>query len=673
MKRAFLIICLSFLQVAVFAQAKPVKKVALIVAVSKYADTKWAELSSKNDIELIKQSLMHQGFNAKDITVIADKQATLAGIKAAIDKDLIAKVDSGDIAVFHFSGHGQQMDDNDGDEGDGLDEALVPYDGPITYTGGPEKHFRDDQLGAKLEQVRSKLGAKGDFLVIIDACHSGTSTRGLSKTRGTTQVYRTPNAVIKKADRTYNDAAFGITEEGIGKAPMSCFFASAPSEQNQEATLPDGTSTGSLSLAFYRALSKSNKDSSYRSLFESIKIEMASLVSRQTPMAEGDLDRTLFGGKALGKTNYYTVQKITKGNPKLVTVGFGKIYGIFEGTTVNFYKPDTRDTVNVKPLAKGKVVFAGEYSSDIELDKALDTAKLLSSWIYFDEINYGDLGVKVKLNIKDPALESTVKEIFKNIKQATLVQSGADLFVEEGATGLGADSIYLSDASERNIWKNAKGIQPKTLEESLLMNIGNYARAKYLRNLDLVNDNYKVTIEFVPVTCISGCGTRSAKYKDGSIKTQGKDSLYMSFKVGDKFRLNIVNKSDQKRLYYTILDIQPDNKVNVLIPGKDDRAEDFYIPQQEKIALDRIYTVGPPEGTEMLKIIASDVPIDLRAMVVTRGAGTKGSAKSPFEKIMQKTYNAESTKTRSVDGDPIKPDAVNIETISFNISLKAGN
>jgi hypothetical protein len=146
----------------------------------------------------------------------------------------------------------------------------------------------------------------------------------------------------------------------------------------------------------------------------------------------------------------------------------------------------------------------------------------------------------------------------------------------------------------------------------------------------------------------------------------------MAFKVGDKFRLNIVNKSDQKRLYYTILDIQPDNKVNVLIPGTNDRPEDFNIPQQETIKLDRIYTVGPPEGTEMLKIIASDVPVDLRSMVVTRGAGTRGKPQSPFEKIMQNTYNAESTKTRSVDGDPIKPDAVNIETISFNISLKAG-
>jgi metacaspase-1 len=667
-----LLVCSFVLQFASQAQNKQPKKVALIVAISKYADNEWGELSSKNDIALITESLVSQGFEKKNISVIQEKQATLAGIKKAIDTALIAKVQEGDIAVFHFSGHGQQMDDDNGDEGDGLDEALVPWDGPIRHTGGPEKHYRDEQFGAKLEEVRKKLGANGDFLVIIDACHSGTSTRGLAKTRGTAQIYRTPNPVKKTGERTYDESGFGISEDGAGRAPMACFFASAPTEQNTEATV-DGKNSGSLSLAFYRALSKSEKDSSYRSLFETIKTEMSSLVSRQTPMAEGDLDRKIFNGKGLGKAKYYSVQSRDKADPKKIAVGFGKLFGIFEGTTVNLYKKDTRDTTNVTPIARGRVVSASEYTSDIELDRHLDDSKLLSAWVYLNEINYGDLGIKVQLRVSDPQLKSNLEGMFKNVKQATLVNEAADLYVEHGANSLSPDSIYITDASERLVWKVNKAIQPNLLQDSLVMNIGDYARARYLRRLDLQNKNYKVTIEFVPVTCISGCGTRQAKYKDLPARKATGDSLHIGFKVGEKFRLNIINHSDQKRLYYTIVDIQPDNKVNIVIPGRNDDAKDFYIPQQEKIELDRIYTVGPPTGVEMMKIIASDVPIDLRPMVTTRGAKTRSAAgQSPFEKLMQSTYNAENVKTRSIESEPIRPDAVNVETLSFMILPAAG-
>jgi uncharacterized protein YxjI len=312
------------------------------------------------------------------------------------------------------------------------------------------------------------------------------------------------------------------------------------------------------------------------------------------------------------------------------------------------------------------VISASQYTSEVEIDRALDTAKILSSWVYLDEVNYGELGVKVGVRIENQALKNSLLAMLKDVKQATIVETGADLFIEEGMENLSKDSLYITDAGERTIWKINKSIQPNLLRDSLVINVGDYARARYLKKLDLKNKNYKVTVEFVPVICVSGCGTDEPVYKDGPVRKMNSDSIYITFKEGDKFRLNIVNQSDQKTVYYTVLDIQPDNKVNVLIPSPEDRAEDFYIPQQEKIELDRIYTVGPPVGTDMLKVIASDVPIDLRSMVVTRGAGTRGS-KNPFEKIMQSTYNAENTKTRSVGSEPIKPDAVNIETISFTI------
>ena len=138
--------------------------------------------------------------------------------------------------------------------------------------------------------------------------------------------------------------------------------------------------------------------------------------------------------------------------------------------------------------------------------------------------------------------------------------------------------------------------------------------------------------------------------------------------------MNIINHSDQKRLYYTVLDIQPDNVVNVLVPGKRDQPEDFLISQEDTIKLEKVFNIGPPEGIDVLKIIASDVPLDMRAIFDSRGkaAGTRGGPKSPFEKIVEGTYNAEGNRKRGPAEETIQPDAVNIMTFPFHIIKKGG-
>ena len=55
--------------------------------------------------------------------------ADRAGILAALDW-LIEVSAADDVVVLHYSGHGDQLTDNDGDELDGYDEVLVPYGAP---------------------------------------------------------------------------------------------------------------------------------------------------------------------------------------------------------------------------------------------------------------------------------------------------------------------------------------------------------------------------------------------------------------------------------------------------------------------------------------------------------------------------------------------------------------
>lgn len=663
-----------FIFISLKAAAQEPNKIALIVAISKYpANSGWGELSSLNDVKLIKDALLRQGFKEQNIAVITDKQATLAGMSNAFDQYLIKKAQPGDIAVFHFSGHGQQIEDDNGDEGDGLDESIIPYDATLEYHPGADKHFRDDLLGQKLVQLRTKLGEKGNLLVIIDACHSGTMTRGVGRTRGTSQIYASPAFKTKQGKvRILSDNAYNIINDSKGMAPMACFFASSPQEQNQEAIMPDGkTGAGSLSLAFSMALANANKNTSYRGLFDNIKVEMSSLVSQQTPLAEGDLDYTIFGGKGMDKPLYFVIQKDEKTN--VLSIPTGKIFGIFGNTTLKLYKTDTRDTANTKPISTGIITNAGEYSSEIKFDKKLTDTELKSAWVYLDEINYGDLGIKVKLNVTDAEMKKNLTSVFNNIKQATFTDDAADLFLESGMNSFSPDSIYLVNGGEMIIWQVNKNIDKQNLYDSLAMKVGDYARAKYLRNLSLSNSTYKVSLEFVPLKCIADCSNpRLAKYQDDKLKSKMDVAGNIFFKEGDKFRLNIINHSDQKRLYYTVIDIQPDNKVNVLVPGRRDQPDDFLISQEDTIRLEKIFSIGPPYGVDVLKIIASDVPLDLRSIFESRGkaAGTRGRPKSPFEKIVQGTYSAEGNKKRGPQEEAIQPDAVNIMTVPFHIVKK---
>nr|GLL21020.1 metacaspase-1-like [Ipomoea trifida] len=78
---------------------------------------------------------------------------------------LVVGCQPGDSLVFHYSGHGSQQRNYNGDEVDGYDETLCPLD---FETQGM---IVDDEINATLVRPIPR-GAK--LHAIIDACHSGT-------------------------------------------------------------------------------------------------------------------------------------------------------------------------------------------------------------------------------------------------------------------------------------------------------------------------------------------------------------------------------------------------------------------------------------------------------------------------------------------------------------------
>ena len=147
---------------------------ALLIGISQYRNLPRLP-GAKNDIALVQRVLQSKlGFAPDDIRILVDEDATRAGILRALQQ-LVQEARPQDLVYVHYSGHGSQAIDINGDERDDRrDETLVPVDG--RSPGVPD--ITDDELQMLLARLKSEHA-----IIVLDACHSGTATRGFVRAR----------------------------------------------------------------------------------------------------------------------------------------------------------------------------------------------------------------------------------------------------------------------------------------------------------------------------------------------------------------------------------------------------------------------------------------------------------------------------------------------------------
>jgi metacaspase-1 len=119
-------------------------------------------------------------------TTLLTKKATRGAWEASM-KAAAAKLNSGDIFLLTYSGHGGQLPDLNSDEDDGLDETWCLYDGELV----------DDELYAAL----SKFAAGVRIFVLSDSCHSGTVLK--MRKMNEAQTYRSAAPAIRAMPDEY--------------------------------------------------------------------------------------------------------------------------------------------------------------------------------------------------------------------------------------------------------------------------------------------------------------------------------------------------------------------------------------------------------------------------------------------------------------------------------------
>ncbi|HEY9899200.1 MAG TPA: caspase family protein [Pantanalinema sp.] len=154
-----------------------------------------------NDIKNVQANMLPaEGFKAGDMTVVLDQQATRANILAGL-KAAVAATKKGDFLYFHYSGHGAQVRDVNGDEPDGMDEIICPTD-LAQGAGGFKNAILDDEL----QSILGQLPAGASMLFVSDSCNSGTVDRN-KRVRGLTLANNAKNldavSVNAKAMQTF--------------------------------------------------------------------------------------------------------------------------------------------------------------------------------------------------------------------------------------------------------------------------------------------------------------------------------------------------------------------------------------------------------------------------------------------------------------------------------------
>lgn len=640
-------VLLASASVQSYAQTKR----GLIVAIGDYTGTEWRQISSANDIPLIRSALQKQGFQSNNIQILQDSAATKSNIVKSFE-DLIDQSSKGDIVVVHFSSHGQQVEDDNNDELDGYDEAIVAYGAPAKYKEGYDfsKHLRDDELEVLLNRLRAKVGPAGDVMVLVDACHSGTVGRNKGVPRGGMPAYQHPGYVPAKGKADVG--VFQKTEnpkfDPSQLAPLVIISASQASEVNYEYE-----GAGSLSTAVSRSVDKLNAEMSYRAFFSQILKEMSIIAPSQKPAIEGDIDRTLFGGHVVEQEPFYKAYKIRDNQVYLYG---GKLNGIFKDTKIAVFPIGTTTTSGKTPITTGTALFSEGTWCKVQLEKMLEGAPE-DYWFFVTERSVGDIQLYLEIDIRDNDLRKRLTESLSQSALFLLSDEDPDFILEDGGRG----TIDIIRASDNKVF--AENLSSDENFKEVLQTLKQFSQGTYMKNLELSDPRFQVVFELIPVRV-----DEEGVITDTLSLDEMSENGIMIFTESIAALVKVKNIGEQDA-YFSIIDIQPDGKINGILPADDpemhQNPEDFFIKAGHSfIVSESVVYFGAPYGMEVFKLFASKEPIDFTPIITKKPRSR--SVMTGLEVLFEDGYN---DATRGGTTKKIKSTGMESSTayISFEI------
>lgn len=261
-------------------------KRALCIGINDYPGTDSNLAGCVNDARDWARVFKGRGFD--EIDMMVDAQATGSAILASVDRlaDLSVK---GDTLVIQYSGHGSYVPDENGDEPDGVDECLCPYD---VMSKGP---IVDDELHEIFSELRPGVKA----VMISDSCHSGTISRFMPvvtppAAKGLHSPQRTirfmPPSVFMSKREMKLFSIWDIFRKPIVKEDRILLMAGCRDFEYSYDAYFNGRPNGAFSFVAIRAIERLRKKATYAQWMKEIRKILPSRQYPQSPSLFGRLD-----------------------------------------------------------------------------------------------------------------------------------------------------------------------------------------------------------------------------------------------------------------------------------------------------------------------------------------------------------------------------------------------
>jgi Caspase domain len=563
-----------------------------------------------NDVDAMRQALVESfKFPEDHIAVLTDDQATREGILTAMN-ELVVRVGKDDIVVFHYSGHGSQMTDVEGDEPDGpdgLDETIVPHDsGRAPYEN---RDIKDEEIYLWLKDLTEKTSA---VTLIFDCCHSGTIVRDDfgAEARWVEPDLRSaeelPPSPIPPGALAFLDGGRDIGPSGwlpLGER-YALIAGCSRSERSFEIEESPGVRHGALTYFLVPALREAQPGTTYRDVFEVAAPRVSSRFPDQHPQLEGARDLEIFGVHWIQPMKFVPVLGRSEDT---VTLGAGAACGLSEGSQWAVYPLGTKTVQpEEEPLGTVALTSVRAVTSEGRILQECRPGAVDCGMRAVEQIR----AVKAKMPVQVVSSRERdweLKELLDDLKQSKLLRpAGGDelarvciyLLSPRAKIVEGTPVPMLGPLTEETwavIGENGDLLMPPQrrsrpgVVQILVDNLEKVVRHRL--TLDLKNGNSTLTgkVEAELSRYVSG------GFVKPELSSGGADVFY----EGEHMVLRVVNHHDRPLFIY-VLDLGLTGQVQMVYPVAG--AEDSLLPG-------RTLDIGKREGEELIPYIPSDFPL----------------------------------------------------------------
>ena len=283
----------------------------------------------------------HLGFDPGQIRMLADQTATRDGIVNGIRDWLVDGTRPGARALFYFAGHGYFQTDENDDEPDGYDEALVPHDARLI-----SRETRPMQVANLIldDEIRMLLDGLDDrrVHVIVDSCHAGTMTRSLAPPAADPRYVRTiglgPDVTAKRSvsHSPFTRSAVVARQRDAGfvetTGNLAVWTAVSPLQlalEDRESVEPEGVFTRRFVRGIAERLADRDGDGRvlHAELLDYVRKESESYCSRHKRDCEAGLTPSLEGRRDLLVTDVTTGASVAATSEPTVSAAAGGALG----------------------------------------------------------------------------------------------------------------------------------------------------------------------------------------------------------------------------------------------------------------------------------------------------------------------------------------------------------